>query len=79
MTLLQIWVCDHCERQIVGPSVPYRVGLDGPLLDICGDCQKKPFKQVPPSSRAATIANIVKMALSDSTTFFFHAASKEIA
>lgn len=62
MTLIQLLLCDHCQQQIVGPSAPYRVE-DGPVLDICASCQKKPFRQVKPSARAATIANVMKLAL----------------
>lgn len=66
MTLLQFHICDHCSQQIVGPSTPYRVG-EGPTLDICASCQKKPFRQVQPSPRAEAIKTVVKMALESRT------------
>ncbi len=62
MSLIQVRVCDHCSQQIFGPFVAYRVE-DGPVLDMCSTCEKKPFKRVQPSARATAIGQVLQMAL----------------
>ena len=59
---IHIVICDHCRHPAAAASDRYRVE-EGPWLDICWSCQRKPFKRVEPHSRGKAIAEVLGLAL----------------
>jgi len=61
---ITIGICDHCDTDLAKCASFDSYSVDnGPTIDICRNCQEKPFRSAQPSARGLAVLQTVRLAL----------------